>query len=41
MECNIITHILSQKFNIFMMTFVETCRVVDNKFVIEDILVMV
>jgi len=41
MECNIITHILSQKFNMLMMTFVETCRGVDNKFVVEDILIMV
>ena len=41
MECNIIAHVLSQKFNLLIMAFVETCRGVDNKFVIEDILVMV
>jgi len=31
MDCNIITHILFQKFNILMTTFVETCRGVGNK----------
>jgi hypothetical protein len=41
MECNIIAHVLSKKFNLLMMTFVETCRGVDNKFIIGDILVMV
>jgi hypothetical protein len=40
MECYIIAHGLSKKFNLLMITFVETCGGV-SKFVIEDILDMV